>query len=460
MFRTESDVLGKKRIPSSASYGIQTARAIENFSTSDVKMPPSLQIAMLQIKIAAAHANYKSGALDKRTADIIIKAGKSIIANQKKYESDFMLGAYQAGAGTPWHMNINEVIANVALKMLGRKKGDYSIIGPHNHVNCSQSTNDVVPTAMRIAALQLAIKLESELKKFISVCRKKGKEFHNTIKSARTHLQDAVPITLGLEFDAWASDIAKRLKTINFTTKNLQALQIGGSAVGTGINTPPNFAQLMVAQLKKQTGLNLHQAKNKIEETQFMSDFLDLSSALRTLATDLNKIANDIRLLSSGPMTGLNEISLPRVGLGSSIMPFKFNPSMAEMLNMVCFQVMGNDETIQQAAEAGQLELNVMTPVIAHNLLQSIDLLTSAIHEFTSKCLSGITANKKHLKFYFENSSAIATVLSPIIGYDKTALLIKESQKSGKKITNLLVEKRLMTKKQIRNVFSRKNLRI
>jgi len=456
-YRIEKDILGKVKVPSDAYYGIFTVRASENFPISGIKINPEMNKAIIHIKMAAAKANVESRVLDRRIGNAIVNACQKILKNYTKYENQFIIDVYQAGAGTPWHMNVNEVVTNVALEILNKKKGTYSIIDPHDHVNKGQSSNDVIPTAIRIASLELTNKLIPEVSSLIKSLSRKGKEFRNLAKSGRTHLQDAVPITLGMEFSAWASDLEKRLKIIENTKKNLYQLHIGGTAVGTGINTSPNFSTLTIKHLKKQTSLPLISTKNKLEETQFATDFLDLSAALRSIATDLNKISNDIRLLSSGPMTGLREISLPQVELGSSIMPSKFNPSMAEMLNMVCFQVMGNDETIQQAAQSGELELNVMTPVIAHNLFQSIEILTNGIREFNNRCVKGIKANKKVLQSYFEKTPAVGTVLNQIIGYDKTAEVIKEAIQKNKSIKEIAIKKGFLSEKVAEKLFSKKS---
>ena len=459
-FRIEKDILGKVKIPNSSYYGIFTQRAKENFPISNLKIEPEMNKSIIEIKIVAARANAELRILDKKIAFAIIKAGEKILKNYSDYEEQFILDVFQAGAGTPWHMNVNEAIANVALELSGKKKGIYKFIDPHDQVNKGQSTNDVIPTAIRIASLKLVNKLIVEIKELIKGFKTKGKEFRNFAKAGRTHLQDAVPITLGMEFNAWASDLEKRLKTISNARNNLCQLNIGGTAIGTGFNTYPRFAKLTIKYLRKITHLPLVSARNKIEETQFMSDFLDLSESLRTLATDLNKIANDMRLISSGPMTGLREITLPKVESGSSIMPYKFNPSMAEMLNMVCFQVMGNDETIQQATEAGQLELNVFTPIIAHNLLQSIKILTNGIREFNNRCVKGIKANKKVLQDYFEKTPAAGTILNKLIGYERTAEVIKEAMQKNKSVKELVIEKNILSKKEADKFFSRKSFRI
>ena len=455
-YRTEKDIIGPVKFPADAYFGIFTARASENFPISGILIHPELNRSLAIIKKAAAQSNKVLGLLSPTVANAIINACNKIIKGE--YDDQFILDVFQAGAGTPWNMNMNEVITNIALEIMGKKKGEYSIIDPHDHVNRGQSTNDVIPTAMRLAALTLYNKLVPEIKELIKSLKKKANDFFNSIKAGRTHLQDAVPITLGQEFSAWAHDLEHRLAFLDYAVDQLKYLNIGGTAVGTGLNAHPKFSALTVTNLKKITKLPLQRTADKIEKTQFTSDFLDVSSALRTIASDLTKIANDIRLLSSGPMTGFREIELPKVEPGSSIMPAKFNPSMAEMLNMVCIQVIGNDTAIQQATEAGQLELNVMTPVLAHNLLQSLDILRNGIREFTNKCVKGIKANADVLQSYFEKSPSLGTVLNTVIGYDKTAELIKESLKSDKSVKALAIEKKLLTEKEADKLFDPKNL--
>jgi len=450
-YRTEKDILGSVKVPFSAYYGIQTVRASKNFPISSLRINPTLNKALAHVKIAAALVNAEAKKLDTKIAQAIVKAGKDVISG--KYDDQFIVDVYQAGAGTPWHMNMNEVLANVALEKLRKKKGNYKVIDPHNHVNMGQSTNDVIPTSLRIASLQLTNQLLPEISKLVASLKKKGKQFKFLTKSGRTHLQDAVPITLGREFTAWAHAIEKTIKSIKDATKNLQQLGIGGTAIGTGLNSFPSFGTKAVKHLKKQTKLQLSVANDKIETTQFMGDFLNLSGALRTLAVELTKVSNDIRLLNSGPQTGLNEITLPQVEPGSSIMPNKFNPSMAEMMNMVCYQVMGNDETIKEAAVSGQLELNVMTPVLAHNLLQSLEILRTGIKEFNDKCIKGVVANKKILKHYCEVTPSYGTVLNSIVGYDEAAKLIRKSLKENKSIKQIAIEESIITKREAERLF-------
>ena len=455
-FRIEKDVMGKVKVPAGAYYGIFSVRAMKNFPISGIGIHPEMNKAIVEIKKSAAQVNMEYGILDKKKGNAIVRACNEILKG--KYEDQFILDVYQAGAGTPWHMNVNEVVANVSLEILGKKKGRYDIIDPHDHVNMSQSSNDVMPSATRIACLVLADKLIFEVKRVVSSLDKKAREFRGLAKVGRTHYRDAVPITLGQEFEAWAFDIEKRAKVIKNSLLNLKNLSIGGTAVGTGFNAPKGFDSKVVRHLRKNTGLSLYVAKNKIEETQFMSDFLDLSAALRSLAVDLIKICNDIMFLSSGPMAGISELELPEVEPGSSIMPGKFNPSIVEMLKMVCEQIIGNDETIKQSAESGNLELNVMIPVISHNLLHGMDILTNGIREFNNKCIKGIKANKEVLQEYFEKTLAIGAILNKTIGYDKAAEVVREAIKKKKSIKEIVIEKGILSKKEAEKLFNIKDL--
>ncbi len=457
-FRVERDALGEVKIPAEAYYGIQTVRAYENFQISGIGIHREMNKAIVEIKMAGALVNMSLGVLDKKIGKSIVEACKEILSG--KYDDQFILDVYQAGAGTPWHMNVNEVIANVALEKLGRKKGEYNLIDPHDHINKGQSTNDVIPTSIRMATNVYATDLIREVRLLEKSLERKAKEFKDVKKSGRTHLQDAVPITLGQEFDAWREAIKDRHDILVYALKVIRKLHIGGTAIGTGFNAHPKFGSEVVKNLRKITKVNYVPAANKIEKTQFMSDFLDLSSVLRSLAVDLGKIANDIRLLSSGPTTGLNEIKLPAVEPGSSIMPGKFNPSMAEMLNMVSYQVIGNDEVVKECASAGQLELNVMTPVLAHNLLNSLILLKNGIKEFRERCIDGIIPNKKRLDDYFEKSLGVGAALNLAIGYDKAAEVVKIATTEGKTIKDVLLERNIMNRKEIDRLFSKKNLRL
>jgi aspartate ammonia-lyase len=449
--RIESDSLGKRAIPKDAYYGIQTHRAVENFSISGQKPRPAYVEATVHIKKAAAIVNHKLGLLDLRKSRAIVRASDEIL--RSKLREWFLVDVYQAGAGTSHNMNTNEVIANRAIEILGGEKGDYSIVHPNDHVNMSQSTNDVCPTAIRIASLTLTEKLSESLRQLEMEFKNKGKQFDHVVKSGRTHLQDAVPVRLGQEFRAYGVNIQKHRAAISAAADSCKELGIGGTAAGTGLNSHPKYRALMINQLSKQVGIRFGKADDFFEAMQSLRPMVALSGAVRNLAQDLIRIGNDIRLLASGPKTGLAELNLPAVQPGSSIMPGKVNPVMAEMLTMVCFQVIGYDATVLLAAQAGQLELNVMMPVVAFDLLQEIEILSNAITAFTKLCLRGITADEKRGKMYAEASMSIVTVLNPHLGYAKAAEIAKECLKSGKSIREILLERHLFTEKQIDTIF-------
>jgi len=453
-FRKEKDSLGEKLIRDDVYYGVQTVRAIDNFPISDFTLSREIVNAIAQIKIAAAKANMELKKLDKRRGDAIVKAAKEVLDG--KFEGNFPVDAFQAGAGTSSHMNLNEVIANRACEILGGKKGEHSLVHPNDHVNLGQSTNDVFPTAIRIASLELLRKLLPEMSLLEKAFRDKGREFKSIIKSGRTHLQDAVPMTLGNEFNAYGESVKRWRINIENATKSLQALGIGGSAVGSGINTHPKYREKIVKNLCEVTGLNLKSSSDLFEAMQSMAPFVELSGNLKSFSLDLIRICNDLRLLSSGPRTGFNEINLPPVQPGSSIMPGKVNPVIAEMTNMVAFQVIGNDLTISMAAQAGQLELNVMMPVIAFNLIISLKILTNALRVLREKCINGIKANKDICKKYAESSLGLATILNPYIGYAAAAEVAKESIRTGKSIIDIIRERKLMSEKEIKKILKQR----
>jgi aspartate ammonia-lyase len=449
--RTETDSLGKRQIADDAYYGIQTDRAIENFPISGLRPKASYVEATVCIKKAAAIVNESLGLLDTRKAKAIIAACDEILNG--KLREWFVVDVYQAGAGTSHNMNANEVIANRANELLGGKKGDYSIIHPNDHVNMAQSTNDVCPTAIRIAAVMVTRSLFRRLDSTQCALSAKAVEFDAIVKSGRTHLQDAVPIRLGQEFGAYAACIQRHTKAIESAIDQNKELGIGGTAVGTGLNAAPEYRSMMVQELGKELCTDFRMTNNYFEAMQSLRPFVQLSGAIRTLAQDLIRIANDLRLLSSGPKTGLAEILLPGLQPGSSIMPGKVNPVMAEMLNMVCYQVIGCDTAILMAGQAGQLELNVMMPVVAYNLLHEIEILSNALDVFTRFCLVGIRADEARCKEYAESSMSIVTVLNPHIGYATAAEVAKEYLASGKSIRQIVIEKDLLTEKQIEKVF-------
>jgi aspartate ammonia-lyase len=454
--RLEKDSLGKRRIPAEAYYGVQTDRAIENFQISGLKPKPSYIDATVYIKKSAANVNKALGLLDARKAKAIVRACDEILKG--RFREWFVVDVYQAGAGTSHNMNANEVIANRAIELLGGKKGDYSIIHPNDHVNMAQSTNDVCPTAIRISAIMLTRLLLESLLQVERAFSAKAEEFDAVIKSGRTHLQDALPIRLGQEFGAYAGCIRKHYESIETAADANKELGIGGTAVGTGVNAHPRYRSMMVKELSLELGIDFRVADNYFEAMQSLRPFVDLSSAVRSLAQDLIRIANDLRLLSSGPKTGLAEITLPAVQPGSSIMPGKVNPVMAEMLDMVCFQVMGCDMTILLAAQAGQLELNVMMPVVAYNLLHEIEILKNAIDAFTRLCISGIQADEEQCRTFAETSMSIVTVLNPHIGYAAAAEVAKEYLASGKPIARIVLEKGLLTKEKLDSIFQLRNM--
>ncbi len=438
-FRTERDFLGEVRVPARAYYGVQTLRAVHNFPISGLKLPREFIRAQGIIKYAAARANMQLGLLNKEIGDAIARAALEVV--EGKLDSSFVVDVFQAGAGTSQNMNANEVITNRALEILGKPLGNYKLIHPNDHVNMAQSTNDTIHVAIHIASLEsLTRELLPSLKTLLGALREKSKEFKDLVKIGRTHLQDAVPITLGQEFSGYAAMIEHDLERIERTRRNLEELNFGGTAVGTGLNAHPKFTELAIKEVNTLTGLNFRPAENMFEATQNLDAAVELSAALKVLAVSLTKIANDFRLLSSGPSAGLGEINLPSVQPGSSIMPGKVNPSVAEMLNMVAFQIIGNDLTLAMAGQAGQLELNVMMPVAAWNLLQSIQIASNASKIFAKFCVEGITANEEVMKHYAEMSSALATALSPRIGYEKAAEIAKKAVSTKSSIRKLAEE--------------------
>jgi aspartate ammonia-lyase len=454
--RIEKDSLGTLEVPEEAYYGVQTARAVRNFPISSLRAHPEFIRAVALIKVAAARANLKLGYLDEQKAKIIEQVGMDV-ANGK-YNDQMVVDVFQAGAGTSFHMNVNEVIANRAAELLGGKKGDTKLISPNDHVNMGQSTNDVIPTSMRLAALSLSYPLLESLEKLQESLGKKAKEFDGILKSGRTHLQDAVPVRLGQEFGGYSKAMERAKIQIAEACRSLEELGIGGSAAGTGVNTHPEYRKLVVEQLSRLTGFNLRPAENLFEAMQSMAPFTQVSASLRNLSVELIRIANDLRLLASGPNTGFNEIVLPAVQPGSSIMPGKVNPVMAEMMDMVGFHVIGADTCIMMASQAGQLELNVMMPIIAFNLLLSLTVLTNAIDAFREKCINGITANKEIANQYADRTLALATVLNPFIGYLNAAEVAKESQRSGRTIKEIVKERKLLSDEQFKQIFDSANL--
>lgn len=451
--RTEKDSMGERQLPNDVYYGIQTLRATENFPISGIKPLPTYVDACILIKKAAAIAHGKLDCIPQDVSQAIVQAADEILNGHLR--DQFVVDIYQAGAGTSHHMNVNEVLANRALEILGEEKGNYQRVNPNDHVNYGQSTNDVIPTAIRLGSL-LALKqtLYPALDGAIATLEEKAQEFQDVVKSGRTHLQDAVPIRLGETFRAWAQIFRDHKTRLTTAAQDLQQLGIGGSATGTGLNTHPQYRPEVVSLLGEFLNLSLTSAPHLMAAMQSMSPFVNVSGALRNLAQDCVKMSHDLRLLDSGPKTGLREIELPPVQPGSSIMPGKYNPVMAEMTSMVSFQVMGYDQAIALAAQAGQLELNVMMPLIAYNLIHSIQILGNTVQVLRDRCLTDIKARRDRCQNSAESSLALVTALNPHLGYLNAAAIAKESLETGKSIRELVLEKELMSEEALSNVLN------
>lgn len=452
-FRVERDSMGERQILSRAYYGIQTLRAIENFPISGIKPLPTYIDACVTIKKATALVNGELACIPQDITKAIVEAAEEIL--EGKLRDQFVVDIYQAGAGTSHHMNVNEVLSNRALELLGEEKGNYKRVSPNDHVNYGQSTNDVIPTAIRIGGL-LALRrtLYPALDKAISALNTKAEEFIDIVKSGRTHLQDAVPVRLGENFRAWAQILTEHKTRLELAQTDLTRLGLGGSAAGTGLNTHPQYRFRVAQVLSELLNLPLQSAPHMMAAMQSMAPFVNVSGAIRNLAQDLVKISHDLRLMDSGPKTGLKEIQLPPVQPGSSIMPGKYNPVMAEMTTMVCFQVMGYDNAISFAAQAGQLELNVMMPLIAYDLIHSIEILGNTIAALSDSCITGITANRSRCQSYAEGSLALVTALNPHIGYLNAASVAKESLETGKSLRQIVKERNLMSEEQLAQVLN------
>ena len=440
--RIERDPLGEREVPAGAYYGIQTRRAVENFPISGLRAPRSLVDATVLIKKAAAQANVALGRLDARLGDAIVRAADEILDGA--LADQFVVDVYQAGAGTSHNMNANEVLANRAAELLGGARGEYRHVHPNDHVNMGQSTNDVFPTATRLSLLLQNGPLVRAARDLAASLGAKAVEFEHILKVGRTHLQDAVPMTLGQEFSGYAACVERGAEDVERASQQLLELNLGATAVGTGLNAGDDYTQHAVAHLGQLTGLPLAPAANRFRVTQSMGDVLAYSGAMRRLAVELGKVASDLRLLSMGPRAGLGEIVLPSVQPGSSIMPGKVNPSIAEMVNQVCYQVLGCDTTISTASEAGQLELNVMMPVIAWNALHASTILRNAMDALRTRCVDGIVADAARCRELMDRSTAVATALSPYIGYAATAEIAKESVKSGQPIRDVVLARGLL----------------
>src|SRR3954462_12083375 len=454
--RTEKDPLGTLEVAADALYGVQTMRARENFPISGLRPQWPFVVAQVWIKKAAALTHKETGRLDARLADAIVQAADEGLAG--KHADQFVVDPYQAGAGTSHNMNVNEVLANRANELLGGERGTYSPVHPNDHVNMAQSTNDTIPTNIRLAALSQLAALTTAFEGLRDALAAKGREFDHVVKAGRTHLQDAMPIRLGQEFTAYAGSMDRALRRAKEAADYLRDLGIGGSAVGTGVTVEKEYPALMNKYLREISGLDLRIGTDRIQLMQSMGDAAGFSAAMRVLAIDLSKIASDLRIMVMGPRTGIDEIKLPAVQPGSSIMPGKINPSIPEMVNQVCFQVMGCDTTVAIASEHGQLELNVMMPVIAHNILLSMQILTGATTVLTEKCVKGIEANEPMLAYWVERSAALATALMPHIGYAKAAELSKQSVKEGVLIREMVKRDKLLPADQIDDVLDLKKM--
>jgi aspartate ammonia-lyase len=445
--RIEKDFLGEKNVPADAYYGIQTLRAVENFPITGYRIHGELIKALAMVKKAAALANMEVGRLYKGLGEVIVKAADEIIDGE--WHDQFIVDPIQGGAGTSINMNANEVIANRALEILGEQKGDYFKLSPNTHVNMAQSTNDAFPTAMHISVLSLLEQLLETMKGMHQVFEEKAEEFDSFIKMGRTHLQDAVPIRLGQEFKAYSRVIARDIKRIKNTRTDLYEVNMGATAVGTGLNANPKYIKRVVEHLAEISGLPLVNAEHLVDATQNTDAYTEVSAALKVCMMNMSKIANDLRLMASGPRVGFNEISLPARQPGSSIMPGKVNPVMAEVINQVAFQVIGNDNTVCLASEAGQLELNVMEPVLIFNLIQSISIMNNAFQVFTEYCVKGIEANKEKLQQDVDQSVGIITAVNPHLGYEVVARIAREAILTGKSVRELCLAYDVLTEEEL-----------
>ncbi|KAB2442773.1 aspartate ammonia-lyase [Bacillus luti] len=445
--RIEKDFLGEKEVPSVAYYGVQTLRAVENFPITGYRIHPSLITAMAIVKKAAALANMDTGYLSKDIGHEIAEAAQEIVDG--KFHDQFIVDPIQGGAGTSINMNTNEVIANRALERLGYEKGEYAKISPNTHVNMAQSTNDAFPTGIHIATLMMLEELLITMEELHSAFRKKAKEFDHVIKMGRTHLQDAVPIRLGQEFEAYSRVLERDIKRIKQSRQHLYEVNMGATAVGTGLNANPMYIEQVVKHLRAFSGFPLVGAEHLVDATQNTDAYTEVSAALKVCMMNMSKIANDLRIMASGPRVGLAEIQLPARQPGSSIMPGKVNPVMAEVINQVAFQVIGNDHTICLASEAGQLELNVMEPVLVFNLIQSISIMNNGFRVFREYCIQGITANEELLKQYVEKSVGIITAVNPHIGYEAASRIAREAIETGKSVRELCLEHGVLTEEEL-----------
>ncbi|WP_027450586.1 aspartate ammonia-lyase [Xylanibacter brevis] len=457
-FRTESDLLGELNVPANALYGVQTQRGINNYhiSRKTMSMYPDFIKAIAYVKLAAVETNHTLGVINDEIAGAISQACRELIDGQ--HHDNFPIDMVQGGAGTSVNMNANEVIANRALEIMGHEKGDYQYCLPNDHCNCGQSTNDVYPTTIRLALIHMNKSLIGALTGLISAFRYKGDEFSDCIKMGRTQLQDAVPMTSGQEFNAYANNLEEEILNLERNVKLLHEINMGGTAIGTGLNAVPGFAKLCAANLSKLTGEAFVSAADLVEATPDTGAYVSYSSALKRLAVKLSKICNDLRLMASGPRCGLNEINLPPKAPGSSIMPGKVNPVIPEVVNQVCFKVIGNDTTVSFAAEAGQLQLNVMEPIITESLFESLIWLKNAIETLTEECVLGITVNKERCMEMVKNSIGIVTALNPYIGYKTSTKVAKEALETNRSVYDIVLEKGLMTQEALNEALDPKNM--
>lgn len=456
--RKEHDFIGELEIEESVYYGIQTFRAVENFNITHERLSnfPSFIKALAQVKKAAALANYELKLLDEKIKDAIVGACERIIAGE--FKEQFVVDMIQGGAGTSTNMNTNEVIANIALESMGYKKGQYEFCHPNDHVNLSQSTNDAYPTALRVALYERLFELTESMQILKNSFEKKALEFKDILKMGRTQLQDAVPMTLGQEFRTFAVMLGEDIQRVKEAQNLVREINLGGTAIGTGINSHPDYPKIVEKKLQEVTNRPFITASDLIEATQDTGAYVQISGVLKRVASKVSKICNDLRLLSSGPRAGLNEINLPKMQPGSSIMPGKVNPVIPEVVNQVCFSVIGNDVTITLAAEAGQLQLNVFEPVIAYSLFNSIAMMKRAFRTLASKCVDGITANEEVCKNFVFNSISIVTALNPYIGYENSAKIAKEALESGKSVYELTLEHKLLSKEELNEIFKPQNM--
>ena len=452
IYRNEQDSIGSREVPEDVYYGVQSLRAAENFHITGVYMHPEIINSLACIKKAAAITNCEAGLLDKKIANAIVKACDEIIAG--KLHENFIVDPIQGGAGTSLNMNANEVIANRAIEILGGEKGDYSIVNPNDHVNCSQSTNDVIPTAGKMTSLRLLTRTKKELRRLYEALCQKAEEFDHVLKMGRTQMQDAVPIRLGQEFKAYSVAIMRDINRMDKAMDEMRTLNMGGTAVGTGLNADPVYLRRIVPNLAEISGMELVQAFDLIDATQNLDPFVAVSGAVKACAVTLSKIANDLRLMSSGPRAGFHEINLPEKQNGSSIMPGKVNPVIPEVVNQVAFNIIGNDVTITMAAEAGQLELNAFEPIVFYCMFQSIDTLGYAVHTFVDNCVSGITANENRCRYLVENSVGIITAICPHVGYQKAAEIAKKAIQSGESVRDLILKEGILKKEELDEILN------